>query len=207
MAPLQCRTLLLSPQGRYLRPTPPPGVESGPTPTNQRLSLRHSRPHSADSSEGPTRAISQGWDVDGSLLLLEGLGKSLQLHSGPHLGSGRVQNTISAEQTLQLPVALLASKAEKRSPAYVHTWGLLGAGQGQGAGAGCYRNPVAQYSSVPGSSLCSVIRAQDTSFYELEFSSSQTKPSPSQVPSVGSQGAALSISACQEGAPLSEPPS
>ena len=137
----------------------------------------------------------------------EGLGNSLQLHSGPHLGSGRVQYTISAEQTLQPAVGLLASEAEKRGPAYVRTWGLLGAGQGQGAGAGCYRNPVAQYSSVPGSSLCSVIRAQDTSFYELESSSSQTKPSPSQVPSVGSQGAALSISACQEGAPLSEPPS
>ena len=95
VAPLQCRTLLLSPQGRYLHPTPPPGVESGPTPTNQRLSLRHSRPHSADSSEGPTRAISQGWDVDGSLLLLGGLGKSLQLHSGPHLGSGQVLDTKS----------------------------------------------------------------------------------------------------------------
>lgn len=86
----------------------------------------------------------------------EGLGNSLQLHSGPHLGSGRVQHTISAEQTLQLPVALPASEAEKKSPAYVRTWGLLGAGQGQEAGAGRYRNPVAQYSSSPGSSLCSV---------------------------------------------------
>ena len=55
--------------------------------------------------------------------------------------------------------------------------------------------------------LVQCIRAQDTSFYEPESSSSQTKPSPSQVPCVGSQGAALSISAYQEGAPLSEPPS
>ena len=95
LSPGRCRSLLISPQVPHLGPRPPPGVESGPTPTDQRLSLRHSRPPSADSSEGLIRAISQGWDVDGSLLLLGGLGKSLQLHSGPHLGSGQVLDTKS----------------------------------------------------------------------------------------------------------------
>ena len=95
LSPGRCQSLLISPQVPHLGPRPPPGVESGPTPTDQRLSLRHSRPPSAHSSEGLIRAISQGWDVDGSLLLLGGLGKSLHLHSGPHLGSGRVLNTKS----------------------------------------------------------------------------------------------------------------
>ena len=66
----------------------------------------------------------------------EGLGNSLQLHSGPHLGSGRVQYTISAEQTLQPAVGLLALEAEKRGPAYIRTWGLLGRGRGRGQGRG-----------------------------------------------------------------------
>ena len=95
LSPGRCRSLLISPQVPHLGPRPPPGVESGPTPTDQRLSLRHSRPPSADSSEGLIRAISQGWDVDGSLLLLGGLGKTHELHSRPHLGSGRVLNTKS----------------------------------------------------------------------------------------------------------------
>ena len=95
LSPGRCQSLLISPQVPHLGPRPPPGVESGPTPTDQRLSLRHSRPPSADSSEGLIRAISQGWDVDGSLLLLGGLGKTHELHSRPHLGSGRVLNTKS----------------------------------------------------------------------------------------------------------------
>ena len=93
LSPGRCQSLLISPQVPHLGPRPPPGVESGPTPTDQRLSLRHSRPYSADSSEGLIRAISQGWDVDGSLLLLGGLGKTHELHLRPHLGSGRVLNT------------------------------------------------------------------------------------------------------------------
>ena len=93
--PWRGQSPLISPQGPPLSPRAPPGVETGPTTTDQRLSLRHSRPSSADSSEGLIRAISQGWDVDGSLLLLGGLGKSLQLHSGPHLGSGRVLDSKS----------------------------------------------------------------------------------------------------------------
>ena len=95
LSPGRCQSLLISPQVPHLGPRPPPGVESGPTSTDQRLSLRHSRPSSADSSEGLIRAISQGWDVDGSLLLLGGLGKTHELHSRPHLGSGRVLNTKS----------------------------------------------------------------------------------------------------------------
>ena len=94
-SPGRCRSLLISPQVPHLGPRPPPGVESGPTPTDQRLSLRHSRPPSADSSEGLIRAISEGWNVDGSLLLLGGLEKSHELHSGPHLGSRQVLNTKS----------------------------------------------------------------------------------------------------------------
>ena len=95
LSPGRCQSLLISPQVPHLGPRPPPGVESGPTPTDQCLSLRHSSPYSADSSEGLIRAISQGWDVDGSLLLLGGLGKTHELHSRPHLGSGRVLNTKS----------------------------------------------------------------------------------------------------------------
>ena len=87
VAHLRCRSLLIGPQGCYLGPRAPARVESGPTPTDQRLRLRHARPPSANSSEGLIRAILEGWDVDGSLLLLGELRKSFKLHSGPHLGS------------------------------------------------------------------------------------------------------------------------
>ena len=115
-------------------------------------------PRPATPDRGSYTADCRGGMRLGHFSYREGLGNSLQLHSGPHLGSGRVQHTISAEQTLQLPVALLASEAEKRGPAYVRTWGFLGAGQGQEAGAGRYRNPVVQYPSSPGSS-CAVYQS------------------------------------------------
>lgn len=137
----------------------------------------------------------------------EGLGNALQLHSGPHLCSGRVRYTICAEQTLQLPAAILALKAEKEGHCIRSYVGSLRGGAGAGGRGNMLREPGSSIFIRPWFLLVQCIKAQEASFCEPESSSSQTKTSPFQVPSVGSQGAALSISACQEGTSLCEPPS
>ena len=175
MAHLWCRSLLIGPQGCYLGPRAPARVESGPTPTDQRLRLRHARPPSANSSEGLIRAILEGWDVDGSLLLLGELRKSFKLHSGPHLGSP----SADTEQTPRLPVDPLAFKAEVEGSC-VRSY--VGSPRDDVRG-GMLREPTSSIFIHPWVLLVRCIRAQDASFYESESSSSQTKPSPSQVPS------------------------
>lgn len=137
----------------------------------------------------------------------EGLGNSLQLHSGPHLGSGQVRYTTSAEQTLLLPTALLALEAEKEEHCIRSYVGSLRGGAGAGGRDSMLREAGSSIFIRPWFLLVQCIKAQEASFCESESPSSQTKTSPFQVPSVGSQGAALSISACQEGTPLCEPPS
>lgn len=72
--------------------------------------------------------------------------------------------------------------------------GLMG--PGMTAGTRATGTLMAQNSSVSGPSLCSVSEPKFASFFEPKSSSSQTKPSPSQVPVVGGQ-LSLSISACQ----------
>ena len=130
----------------------------------------------------------------------ERLGNSLQLHSGPHLGSGRVLDNQSPQNRRHSKWQTASLQKRKwRGGAYGSTWGF----PGMTAGARTTEALVAQYSSVPRSCLTvdpvQPIRTRDASIYEFESSSLQTKPLLLEVPSGGSQGTALSISACQEG--------
>lgn len=108
--------------------------------------------------------------------MLGGWESPFQLHSGPHLGSGRVLDTKSP------PNGRCAYRSIRQS----------------GSGGSCVRGPgspddgVGQRATEPRSSkyigprvlLVRCIRAQDASFYEPKSSSSQKAPHP-QVPSGG----------------------
>ena len=114
--------------------------------------------------------------MDGSLLLLRELRKSFKLHSRPHLGSW---HSTHAEQTPRLPVDPLAFKAEVEGSC-VRSY--VGSPRDDVRGD-MLREPTSSIFIHPWVLLVQCIRAQDASFYESESSSSQTKPSPSQVAS------------------------
>lgn len=142
--------------------------------------------------------------MDGSLSLLEGW-EVLQLHLGPHLGSGRVLDTVSAKRPLRGYASELRSKRKWRSCVRP----LREVAQGRRKGQRATGTPVAQYSSVPGFSLrvlrVQLIRALERLHLRTQVLHPQTKPCL-QVPSRGNQDCSENL-CLSGGEPLCKPPS
>lgn len=170
---MRCRSLIIGPQGRYLGPRAPSRVESEPTPTDQRLHLRHARPHSADSCEGLERARSQGWAAAGSLFLIVGSQSPFSYIPVLTLVPDKSWTQKRHQRRHDSQSSSSPLKRKWTGAAYVPTWGL----PGMTAGARHYGNLGSSIFIRPWVLLAQCVRARDVSSYESKSSSPQTKPS------------------------------
>ena len=127
-----------------------------------------------------------------------------RLHSGPHLGSGRVLKT-DARPNKRRACRSGSSLPKRKSggAASGPAWGLRGLTAGAGLGGAAHCSGLSGPCVLPVPS----IGAWEPSLYGPQSSSLQTKPSPPRGPSGGKSGRCSDHLCLTRRAPPCEPPS